>query len=48
MFEMKKSDNPLENELFKSFLNNYEFPLKRVEFIIRQECNQKCDYCYIT
>ena len=37
-----------ENELFKSFLNNYEFPLKRVEFIIRQECNQKCDYCYIT
>lgn len=40
-----------ENILFQNFIFNHE--LKKMEneileLIIRQECNQKCDYCYIT
>ena len=40
-----------ENILFQNFIFNHE--LKKMEneileLIIRQDCNQKCDYCYIT
>ena len=42
-----KEDNDLLNSIIDTRLNNDEDG-SVVEFIIRPECNQKCDYCYLT
>ena len=40
-----------ENILFQNFIFNHELKASfnpAIELIIRPDCNQKCDYCYIT
>ena len=47
-----------EKELLLEYLNHIAFPqfrygatppvIESIELIIRPECNQKCQYCYIT
>ena len=47
-----------EKELLLEYLNHIAFPqfhygatppvVESIELIIRPECNQKCQYCYIT
>ena len=48
-----------EKELFETYLDTYVFPTQStlpnkiiigspIELIIKPQCNQKCEYCYIS
>ena len=42
-----ENDKILENYLNKKFLHSNLVSTQNIELIIRPECNQKCEYCYI-
>lgn len=45
--EINHDDNLVLQNYVDNFFTNVKIEDRKVEFIVRPECNQKCEYCYI-